>query len=68
MGAIWSMFVPLIVTLLGGTLIALLDTPLRAPLGFGSCTAQHGVVGVVGGDGGQEGGDGVGMQVCGCPQ
>ncbi len=63
-GGIWSMFVPLIVTLLGGTLIALLDTPLRAPLGFGSCTARHGVV-EEGGVGVEEGGEVV--QVCHCP-
>lgn len=38
--SVWSMFVPLVVTLAGGVAVALLDTPLRAPLGFGCC-ARH---------------------------
>lgn len=36
--SVWSMFVPLVVTLGGAVAIALLDTPLRSPLGFGCCT------------------------------
>lgn len=39
--SVWSTFVPLVVTLAGGVAIALLDTPLRAPLGFGCCAVRH---------------------------